>query len=108
MKETTGEQRAAGRSEYWREQIAQQEGSGLSVQRFCERRGVTEQSFYVWRKRLQKQQPVRFALVETAAAERPCGTEPSLELVLAKGERLRIGVGVDPTVLRTVLEVLRA
>jgi hypothetical protein len=35
-------------------------------------------------------------------------TEASLELVLATGERLRIGAGVDPATLRTVLEVLRA
>jgi hypothetical protein len=31
-----------------------------------------------------------------------------LELVLATGERLRIGAGVDAATLRTVVEVLRA
>ena len=34
--------------------------------------------------------------------------ETALELVLATGERLRIGAGVDGTTLRTVLEALRA
>ncbi|MCU1275251.1 MAG: hypothetical protein JWO48_2682 [Bryobacterales bacterium] len=34
--------------------------------------------------------------------------EASLELVLATGEWLRIGVGVDTATLRTVLEALRA
>jgi hypothetical protein len=108
MKETTIEQRTAARSEYWRERIAQQERSGLPVQRFCKERELTEQSFYVWRKRLQKQQAMRFALVETGPAERQAATEAGLELVLATGERLRISAGVNPAVLRTLLEVLRA
>ena len=51
---------------------------------------------------------MRFALVETSSARKQTATEPMLELVLATGERLRISAGVDPTVLRTVLEVLRA
>jgi hypothetical protein len=106
MKETTLEQRKAARSEYWRERISQQERSGLSVHQFCEEQRLTEQAFYTWRKRLQKQQPMRFAVVETGPA--PSATETGLELVLATGERLRIGAGVDPTVLRAVLEVLRA
>jgi hypothetical protein len=95
------------RSEYWRERIAEQERSGLSVHQFCAKQGLTEQSFYAWRKRFGKQQPVRFALVETQGTGRTTA-EPILELVLATGERLRIGAGVDVTVLRTVLEALRA
>ncbi|MGA8762361.1 MAG: hypothetical protein WB562_05680 [Candidatus Sulfotelmatobacter sp.] len=108
MKETTLEQRKAARSEYWRERISQQERSGLSVHQFCEEQRLTEQAFYAWRKRLQKQQPMRFAVVETGPAQQQSVTETGLELVLARGERLRISAGVDPTVLRTVLEVLRA
>lgn len=96
------------RSEHWRERIAEQERSGMSVQRFCEEQGLTEQSFYLWRKRLRKQPPMRFALLETGAARRQRATEPDLELVLATGERLRIGGGVDPTALRKVLSALRA
>ena len=108
MKENTSDQKKAARSEYWRERIAQQERSGLSVQRFCTEQELSEQSFYVWRKRLRNQQPMRFALVETEAAQRQAGTEAGLELVLATGERLRISAGVALRVLRTVLEVLRA
>jgi hypothetical protein len=51
---------------------------------------------------------MRFALVETGSARRQPATEAGLELVLATGERLRIGAGVDGTTLRTVLEALRA
>lgn len=50
---------------------------------------------------------MHFALVEPGAAEQECATEAHLELVLPRGERLRIGSGVDGATLRTVLEVLR-
>lgn len=96
-------QRTTSRNEYWREQIAEQERSGLSVHRFCEERGMSEPTFYVWRKRLRNQAPVKFALVET----RQVAAEAGLELVLATGERLRITAGVDATTLRTVLAALR-
>jgi hypothetical protein len=53
--------------------------------------------FYAWRKRLQESGPVRFALVEGSTRRQERVAEPVLELVLASGERLRIGPGVDIT-----------
>src|SRR5262245_16461151 len=94
------------RSAYWREHIAEQERSGMSVQQFCKEKGITEQSFYVWRKRLGGQEWARFALVETGPA-RQHAPKMGLELVLVTGERLRIGADVDPALLRRVLEALR-
>ncbi len=96
---------AEERTAYWRERIAEQERSGIPVQQFCKERGITEQSFYVWRKRLRKQEPTRFALVETGLRQHAPKT--GLELVLVTGERLRIGADVDPSLLRRVLEALR-
>lgn len=91
----------------WAERIATQQRSGMSVKQFCKDRGLTEYSFYAWRKRLQESGPVRFALVERGARRQERTAQPVLELVLATGERLRIGPGVDTTTLRTVLDVLR-
>ena len=96
-----------GRSEDWGERIAEQERSGVSVKQFCAEQGCTEQSFYRWRKRLRKQIPLRFALVETGGGASAPASEMPLELVLGSGERLRIGSGVDPIALRRVLEALR-
>src|SRR5437868_3979830 len=107
MKETTTEQRTASRIDYWREQVAQQERSELPVKQFCETHGITEQSFYMWRKRLRKQASMRFALVETTPGEQELAGEVTLELIFSKGERLRIGRGADLTLLRRVVEVLR-
>ena len=50
---------------------------------------------------------MRFALVDRSVRRQERAAEPVLELVLATGERLRIGAGVDITTLRTVLRVLR-
>jgi hypothetical protein len=79
----------------------------MSVKQFCKEQGLTECSFYAWRKRLQESGPVRFALVERSARCQQRTTEPVLELVLATGERLRIGTGVDTATLRVVLDLLR-
>jgi hypothetical protein len=79
----------------------------MSVKQFCKEQGLTEYSFYAWRKRLQENGPVRFALVEKNARRQERTAESVLELVLATGEQLRIGPGVDITTLRTVLDVLR-
>jgi len=45
--------------------------------------------------------------VERSARRQERTAEPIMELVLATGERLRIGPGVDITTLRIVLNVLR-
>ena len=55
----------------------------------------------------RKKGRLRFALVERSAPRQERTTEAALELVLATGERLRIGPGVDIPTLRTVLNLLR-
>jgi transposase len=89
------------RREVWRELIAKQQQSGLSVRAFCQRHGTSEYSFYHWRKRLAEELPMKFALVETGPRA------PAVEVMLVSGERLRIVPGVDATTLRLVLSVLR-
>ena len=95
------------KADEWAERIAAQQRSGISVKQFCKEHGLTEYSFYSWRKRLQERGPVRFALVERRARRQERTAESVLEVVLATGERLRIGPGVDIMTLRTVLDVLR-
>ena len=80
----------------------------MSVRHFCQEQQVTEQSFYVWRKRLRQPEAVQFALVERGAAPAAIAAEPMLELVLNSGERHRIGREVDEAALRTVFAALRA
>jgi len=88
--------------EHWSKLIAEQESGGQTIRAFCEERGIGEPCFYYWRKRLGKtESPVQFALLKTVASA------ASLELILASGERLRIGNGVDALTLRLVLDAVR-
>jgi transposase len=109
MSDTVIEKKAASpKADEWAERMAAQQRSGMSVKQFCKEQGLTEYSFYAWRKRLQENGPVRFALVERNARRQERTAEAVLELVLPSGERLRIGAGVDVATLRVVLDVLRA
>jgi len=99
---------AKSKTDEWAERIGAQQHSGMSVKQFCKEQGLTEYSFYAWRKRLQERGPVRFALVERTTRQQGRAGEAVLELVLATGERLRIGAGVDSGTLRAVLDILRS
>ena len=105
MKTTGLGKRDGSRREFWRDLIHQQARSGQQVRAFCSEHGVTEQSFYGWKKRLSGEAPVSFALVATDGAGGK--REAPLELDLGSGQRLRISCGVDGATLRTVLAVLR-
>src|SRR5437868_6079384 len=106
MSDTVIEQRPTNpKAEQWADRIATQQRTGVSVKQFCKEQGLTEYSFYAWRKRLQQTGPVRFALVDRSPRRQERAAEAALEPVLATGERLRISAGVDAATLRTVLDV---
>lgn len=91
---------------YWSKLIAEQESSGQKIRPFCRERGITEPSFYYWRKRLRKRETARFALLTTTPSA-TSSKASALELVLRNGERLRIGNEVGAATLRMVLEAVR-
>lgn len=59
--------------ENWRELVARQARSGLSVQAFCRQERLNTWTFYGWRSRLRK----RAAVAETAAVSEATDTEPA-------------------------------
>jgi transposase len=91
----------------WRLRIEQWQHSGLSVAAFCARHGLTQASFYAWRRHLRQRAttPTPFLAVQVVPEEDP-GSGTTLELVLACGRRLRVPVGFDPVTLRRLLTVL--
>jgi transposase-like protein len=103
---TAEEKRVANPRDQWRERIAEQARSDVSIKQFCKDHGIPEHAFYAWRRRLRETEPVRFALVDRTGG--PAVPGSNLELTLLNGERLRIGAGVDAVTLRAVLAVLRA
>ena len=78
----------------------------MKARSFCRERGIGEWSFYKWRRGLRQADPVKFALLETAA--KLASLDPALELVLRNGERFRIANGVDAATLRQVLDAVRS
>ena len=95
----------AARLDLWRQLIAAQQQSGMSVRAFCQQRRTSEYSFYHWRKRLAEQLPMKFALVESSRSA-PAAVA-AVEVILTSGERLQIAPGVEAATLRLVLSVLR-
>ena len=66
-----GRKRGSGAETVWRERLARFQRSDLTVAEFCRREGVSDPSFYQWRKRFQQErrppeQPGRQDRVTTA------------------------------------------
>jgi hypothetical protein len=64
--------RDGGRSGYWGWIVAGHSGSGLSIEAYCQRCGVSNASFYLWRKRLG----MSGAALKPKAGGRPMGLVP--------------------------------
>ena len=60
----------------WRELVARQIQSGLSVQAFCQREGINAYSLYGWRSRLRAG-----GVSEEPAASPPARAEPTAEFI---------------------------
>lgn len=91
--------------ESWRELVARQAGSGLSVQAFCRQERLNTWTFYGWRSRLR----ARTATAETTAVGDPTDTEPAAGFIdlgaLSRSSsrceiRLDLGGGVVLQVVR--------
>ena len=97
---------------FWQMVLETFKSSGLSVRQFCQKEGLSEASFYTWRKKLTKsdglaedqQKDVNSsAFIEVAMSK----NKPiALELVFTSGNTLRISTGADSKTLVNVLSAL--
>jgi len=99
--------------QFWQMAIETWQTSGMSVSKFCEAEGLSESSFYIWRKKLAqaddtetgKQKKLSSpAFIEVAM---PKDNPAALELVLSSGNTLRISSGADSTTLNDVISALK-
>lgn len=98
--------------QFWAMVLETFETSGLSVRRFCQQEGLSEASFYSWRKRLRTHpkpktnkgpsQPDSFIQVSM-----PPVKSEALELILASGHTLRIPSDIDREFLAGVLSAIK-
>ena len=103
-----GRTRDEQKERQWRRWIGEWQASGLSVRAFCERRGLTVGSFYVWRRVLERraaEEPAPFVPVHVVADAVSTRTS-ALGVVLTDGRTVRVAPGFDAATLRQVLAVL--
>src|SRR3954469_1322590 len=93
--------RDRGREPRWRRVLARWRRSGLSVRAFCRAEGVSEPSFYWWRRKLDQadQKEPAFLPVHVVTDETEGPATGGIEIVLANGRCLRVGPGFDPDTL---------
>ena len=103
---------------YWQEIIGRQAGSGLSVRQFCVAEGVSEPSFYAWRRKLGK--PKRGGKRSQTSSGRRSALRNGREFIPLKllessgvvevvhplGYRVRVAGEVNASDLQRVLDVL--
>lgn len=88
--------------DFWRMVLESQAASGLAVQAFCDKEGISPSSFYRWRKLL------RFSLPPTSVSDVPssCGQESPEPMFLSMGSissfeqvlRIAFPAGIEVTV----------
>ena len=99
------------RRQFWQMVIETWQDSGVSVRKFCKAEGLSEGTFYNWRKRLSRRHSQRkeqrssnpSAFIEVAM---PKSDHAALELVLSSGHTLRISSTADNKILSNVISVL--
>jgi len=104
---TQGKPRDARKEQQWRRWIADWRASGLSVQAFCARYGLSQASFYAWRRELQRRDAElpAFVPVRVVGAELPARGS-ALEVVLRGGRTVRVAPGFDAATLQQVVAAL--
>jgi hypothetical protein len=112
-----GPRRSQRREDHWRGIVTRQPASGLSIRAWCKQQGVTEASFYAWRRTLAgrgvnpeapvQEAPAQLVALDVAGlAQLSVGAAP-LQLVVAD-LRIEVRSGFDGETLARLLRVLRS
>ena len=113
------------RTRLWRDLIERQQTSGLNIARFCADAGVSQNSFYAWKKRLlttaqqgraamprrkhRRKKAVAKSLLPVRVirdVSRQPTTGQAIEIAWPNGVVLRVAPGCDPKTLREVFGLL--
>jgi transposase-like protein len=99
------------RRQFWQMVIETWQDSGMSVSKFCKAEGLSEGTFYNWRKRLSGRHSQRNKQADSSSSAfievaMPKGDHAALELLLSSGNTLRISSTADNKTLSNVISVL--
>lgn len=70
MSKPKGPARSRQRESFWRRIVARQPASGLSIRDWCDLQGVSEPSFYAWRRELARRAAERIATAARLGSRR--------------------------------------
>ena len=102
------------RPEFWRQALARQRKSGLSIRRFCEQEALATATFYLWKRRLgqgtgrrdEARASVSFTPVQVVPEATSVAASGGIEILLPHDRRVRLTGMVDRQQLADVLAVL--
>lgn len=102
-----GREAESKRERYWRGLMERRGKTGESVRAICLEEGVSECSFYRWRRRLDEEarEAAGFVAVDVVEKEGASGGS-GVELGLPCGVAIRVSPGFDGETLRRVLAEL--
>jgi hypothetical protein len=94
-------------AEEWRQIIDGQQTSGLTVAAYCQERGITQGSFYTWKRRLRSPaKPIRLPKPAFVEVKPPSlSASGAIEIFLHGDRRLLVRRGFDRDLL---IELVRA
>ncbi|WP_131282648.1 IS66 family insertion sequence element accessory protein TnpA [Blastopirellula marina] len=116
MASSKGPRRDVAKERRWRELFSGHAKSGLSVRAFCLQRGVSEASFYAWKRELARRDDeaggasprfVEVMVGDGAASAEKLSMSAPLQIHLA-GVRIEVPAGFDAETLKAAIAVLRA
>jgi hypothetical protein len=93
---------------FWLDLITRWKTSGQSVAAFCAARGVSQASFYAWRKRLNSRGKAPIASAPPPPSFAAVRVVPGLpvEVVLPTGVVIRVPAGSDPAAVARLVAAL--
>lgn len=93
----------------WRRRLEEWQRSGLTGRAFCQQHGLSEPSFYGWRREIARRDGERAAAERQPAfvPVRVVAAEP-IEVLVRGGRVVRVGPGFDAAQLRAVIQALEA
>lgn len=101
-----GPRRSEGKEQFWRRVVNGHSKSQQSVREWCDRHGVSEPSFYAWRRELGKRDAVPSGAALLPVTIRSLAAP--IEIAWPGGVLVRVSPGCDLQLLRQTLQVLRS
>ena len=100
------------RRQFWRMVIETWRDSGMSISKFCKAEGLSEGTFYNWKKKLSPRHTQRNGQADSSPSAfielaMPQANQAPLELLFSSGHTLRISPAADNKTLSDVISVLR-